>query len=126
MLLPNEKRYHGIFRYESSKSKHGRITVPSELTKNNHFPFNNGDRVYITLREDGIILQQQGKLDLEPFIIEKECDSLDCDNNYYGVCRTRIKIQKGLCKNYIFNKNKFNKSLKQSVEGGKVIDKSKE
>lgn len=122
MIVPNEKVYRGKFRYESHKTKAGRISISSKVTRLPNFPFENNTSVHVTFRDDYLIIEPWRNDRIEPIIKDSVCDVLDCDNNIYGKCDIKIRIDKaGHCMNYKFSRNKFDESLSKSVKHGLVV-----
>lgn len=57
----------GKFRFESSKTRGGRIYIPSKITKSPDFPFKNSNTVRITLTDRGyLILENYRNMRIEP------------------------------------------------------------
>lgn len=117
MIMPIEKTYRGKFRYQNKKGKHGRISLSSKVTKLPDFPFKHNSTVVITFRDDYLIIEPLYNDKLEPIKKSFQCSALDCDNNKNGVCGVEHCVDnKGFCITYSFNRNYFDKSLKDKVE----------
>jgi hypothetical protein len=78
----------GKFRFESSKTKGGRIYIPSGITKSPNFPFKNGNTVKITLTKEGyLILENYRNMRIEP--INPECETCSFSD---WASRAKVKI----------------------------------